>query len=406
MAKKNHLVTKSNVLNEMRDFDLNLTELRLFTVYLSKINPLDVNSVRVSFPINEFNNIFGIQQQTLGYYADIAGSLSKKGTSIFSDGLLKFFSIFEEVSVGFVGNESIQTATNFNIKIHKNLVEQCFNLKSKYIKYQLWNALSLKSVNQIRMYEILKQHEKKGYTIISLGELKDKLGIVFNTYSEYKDFNEKVLKVCQKALAKNTDIVYEYEVYSKIGRKIDKLKFSIRKNNDYNPQVRIEEFIEPYNASVEEEVCFAKEICTNNVVLENTFQELVEEEIEPEDRYDNEIIAELAECCNYNFDNEQMQSLLTYMVDIQKGFRGTGRMDFMLHCYRQLQLKVKSGKVKEKFPHFKYFEKIVSSQSQTWDNLNSKPQHTTLEKNQNQLAEKENYIDNLSFEIIKNGVAE
>ena len=32
-----------------------------------------------------------------------------------------------------------------------------FDFKDRYFKYKLWNALRLKSANQIRMYEILKQ---------------------------------------------------------------------------------------------------------------------------------------------------------------------------------------------------------------------------------------------------------
>ena len=37
-----------------------------------------------------------------------------------------------------------------------------FDFKNRYFKYALWNALRLKSPNQIRMYEILKQYETLG----------------------------------------------------------------------------------------------------------------------------------------------------------------------------------------------------------------------------------------------------
>lgn len=48
-----------------------------------------------------------------------------------------------------------------------------FDFKERYFKYELWNALSLSSPNQIRMYEILKQYEKIGQRIIQLDELKN-----------------------------------------------------------------------------------------------------------------------------------------------------------------------------------------------------------------------------------------
>ena len=51
------------------------------------------------------------------------------------------------------------------------------NMFIKYFKYELWNALCLKSLNQIRMYEILKQYEGLGRRELSVQSLRELLGI-------------------------------------------------------------------------------------------------------------------------------------------------------------------------------------------------------------------------------------
>lgn len=52
-----------------------------------------------------------------------------------------------------------------------------FEFKNRYFTYELWNALRLKSPNQVRMYEILKQYEKIGTRTLTIKELRNLLGI-------------------------------------------------------------------------------------------------------------------------------------------------------------------------------------------------------------------------------------
>ena len=63
------------------------------------------------------------------------------------------------------------------IDAHDEALPLMFEFKDKYFSYQLWNALRLKSPNQLRMYEILKQYEKIGMRILSIEELRNLLGI-------------------------------------------------------------------------------------------------------------------------------------------------------------------------------------------------------------------------------------
>jgi len=104
-----------------------------------------------------------------------------------------------------------------------------------------FNVLGLSSTNQYRMYKILKQHEKikENTLVLSLDELKERLGMGKNEYSRYGDFKYRVLDPCQKALQKNTDIRFIYEPYGKKGKggKVLALKFYIEKNEGHSRQI-------------------------------------------------------------------------------------------------------------------------------------------------------------------------
>jgi plasmid replication initiation protein len=117
---------------------------------------------------------------------------------------------------------------------HDEALPLLFEYKNKYFSYRLWNALRLRSKNQLRMYEVLKQYEHIGYRIISVQELKDQLGIDENEYPSFKSFRQAVIEVCRNAIAENTDISFSYEPHGKKGPrgKILWLKFTITKNED------------------------------------------------------------------------------------------------------------------------------------------------------------------------------
>ena len=54
------IVRKRNVLNELRCSSMTLQELRLFSIYLSKIKPSDVSTRVVRFPLDDFRRIMGL----------------------------------------------------------------------------------------------------------------------------------------------------------------------------------------------------------------------------------------------------------------------------------------------------------------------------------------------------------
>ena len=134
------------------------------------------------------------------------------------------------------------------IDAHDKALPLMFDFKSHYFKYELWNALRLKSANQVRMYEILKQYEKIGKREIEVRELRELLGVSDNEYSDrtgWSNFKKKVLDSCQQALKDTTDICFTYERgRTGAGGKWLTIIFYISRNEDYIDQLTLDEFID------------------------------------------------------------------------------------------------------------------------------------------------------------------
>lgn len=242
ILKADNLIEKRNVLNEIKASYMTLQEMRFFTVYLSKINPRDLTTKEVVFPLSEFLKIMDIDRIRIEKLRATTNSLLSKVINIpCEDGGYTGFQLFEKCQVYKKKNSS-----SWFIKIvaHKDSLPLMFDFKEQYFKYELWNALNLNSTNQIRMYEILKQYEKLGVRTIDLTELKQLLGISDSQYPRFNSFRQRVLESTQTALKKYTDIYFDYQPICESGRKVTKIKFVIRKNKDYVSKLSLEEFIE------------------------------------------------------------------------------------------------------------------------------------------------------------------
>jgi len=248
--KKNYLIQKRNVLNEIRSNNMTLQELRFFSIYLSKIHKNKPEETRVvRFPIADFRSIMDLGRIDIGYMKSVTNSLLCKVVNVPDErGGYTGFQLFKECTVSNDDNGEWY----IEIDAHDKALPLMFEFKNKYFSYQLWNALRLRSSNQFRMYEILKQYETAGGRILSVENLRSLLGIRKDEYPRFGDFKTYVLNVCRKALAEHTDIKFTYEPHGKKGKggKVLSLKFIIEKNKDYTDQMTLDMFIEHNNQNI------------------------------------------------------------------------------------------------------------------------------------------------------------
>ena len=232
------IVQKRNMLNELRTTLHSTQELRLFSIYLSKINPYDTNTRVVRFPLTDFQRIMNFGKLNIAQLKASANSVLKSQVFLPKDNSgFKGVNLFEtfEVDQDSAGNWYVEiNATNAALPL-------MFDFKDRYFKYELWNALRLKAPSQIRMYEILKQYEYIGKREIEVKELQELLGV---NYTRWDRFKAKVLDSCQQALKDTTDICFTYERgKTGTGGKWLTIIFHISKNTDYVDQLTLFEFI-------------------------------------------------------------------------------------------------------------------------------------------------------------------
>lgn len=235
------IVEKRNVLNELRANNLTLQELRFFSIYLSKINPYDVSTRIVKFKLSDFKKIMNFKELKLSQLKAATDSLLSKVVHIpLESGGYSSFQLFKECEI----NKDSGGEWYVSIDAHDKALPLMFDFKDRYFKYELWNALRLKSANQIRMYEILKQYENIGRRELSVSDLRELLGIAPNEYPRWDRFRDRVLDSCQQALKETTDICYTYERgKTGAGGKWLTIVFHISKNEDYTDQLTLFEFI-------------------------------------------------------------------------------------------------------------------------------------------------------------------
>ena len=341
--KKNYIIEKSNALNEMRSNNMTLQELRLLSIYMSRINARDKSTSAVQFLLTDLCAIMDVDMKGVrtSYYSDIAESLLHKIVKIPYRGGFKAFSLFKRVV--FARND--ENLYYFGLEAHEDSLPLLFDLKGDYFKYELWNALRLRGKNQLRMYEVLKQYERVGCRIVLVEDLKEMLGIGENDYSQFKYFKRDVLETCKKALTENTDISFAYEPHSKKGRKIHELKFTIIKNKNYIDPLGLDKFID----------------LSSQVTTEDNHQDITDfDEIDENGNLSStgtspiyeERINYLMTACNDEFSREEIVVLFDIMPGWVKHDENDSH-DFLQSKYREMDMR------KPKQSRFGYLKTLI-----------------------------------------------
>ena len=254
-------IEKSNALNEVRNNRMTISQIRLFSIYLSKINPRDKKTREVIFKLDEYAKIMQFKQVNTTRLVKTAENLLGLTVKYFdktgeysSDGLIGFVicQIFKRFKLYKDENDG---EWYVSIDCHDDVLHLMFDLQKYYFTYELWNALQLTSPNQQRMYEILKQYEKIGERVVTVKDLREWLGIEPTQYPQWERFKTRVLDASQEALARYTDIKFNWEVTGKRGKggKINALKFTIEKNCDYQRQYTIDDYLVEQKIEYEDE---------------------------------------------------------------------------------------------------------------------------------------------------------
>jgi len=333
------IVEKSNELNNLVYKNASLPALRFFSIYLAKINPRDEKTRVVKFKVSDFEKIMEIKRFNTTKFYEATDKLLDIPLHIRNEqGKPRNRRIFRKFDIYNIDGEDYITAD-----IEDDAIPLLFHLRERYFSYQLWNALRLRSTNQVRMYEILKQYEKVGRREISVDELRDLLGIEPDTYKRWDVFKVKVLDACQRALEDTTDIRFTYE-RGKTGNggKWLTIIFRIYKNERYIDQFCLDEFIQlPDSARLAEAGA---------------------DEEYREDQYQDDNMSLLADACNNEFTPAEMDVIFSLIADKPMPQSNNGiwiaRFHYLTRKYVELEYRAQkneaAGKpIKNRFAYFK-----------------------------------------------------
>ena len=358
--KNNYLIEKRNILNEIRTNKMTLQQLRFFSIYLAKINSRDLNTRLVIFPLEDFKKIMELQKINI---VDIKNSVDDLLTKLVhipnEGGGFTAFQLFKECSL----KKTKEGSDDWYIEIdaHDKALPLMFEFKERYFSYQLWNTLRLKSVNQFRMYEVLKQYENKGERIITISKLKELLGIEKNEYARWDNFKRFVLESCKKALEEYTDIKFTYEPYGKKGKagKILTLKFIIKKNTNHKDALSLEKFLDnirsDYINSNENETDTGdfSEVDIKTIEAENKLRESQR----LKETFKNQQLFFFSEACSHEFNEKEIQVLYNLVIKIirysNKGNMEVEYFDYFKSKYDELNLQSSRRKINNRFSYIK-----------------------------------------------------
>lgn len=233
-ARIDHLVTKSNKLIEA-NYKLGVIEQKIILCLASNINPSDSDFQTYKFAIKEFHKLLGLKGTPK--YTELR--------QITKDLMQKVFEIRIDKKVIQVSWLSYvaynETEGTIDIRFDPFLRPYLLELKREFTSYKLENIVKLNSSYAIRIYELLKQYEKLQERTFLLADLRKMLGVE-DIYPAYGNFKQRVLLPAQKELQKKTDITFKIEEI-KIGRRVDKIKFTITpEKKTIDIQGNLEEF--------------------------------------------------------------------------------------------------------------------------------------------------------------------
>lgn len=319
------LVQKSNPLQSLSETKMTLAEFKILDAYLSKIDSHKPEERSVTFEKGELESLLGVTQIKNKDLSNRIDNLFKVVTIQDPDKPNKFTKIAlfscAECTQGDDGLWTIKLACS------PEAMEYIFNIESiGYLRYRLKNVVNLTSRYSYLLFLYLESNRFRGAWTIPLDDLKKMLCCTADTYSEYKRFNDLVLKKCQKELSQKTDIDFDY-VALRHGRKVSSIQFILK-----TPQNAAGSPVEP--------------LYEDRDGIDWTIT------------YGSERLATLAEGCNYEFNKAEMEQIARVLVRINiPNDRTTkselyGKQFYLREKYAVLNVAAENKPIKNRFAYF------------------------------------------------------
>lgn len=227
---KGHFMKNRNIVKQdyhlvNAKYKLNTSEIKFIMTILAQIDSDDKVFNTYEIKVSELETKLQTEQNETRLKQFAKKLMSKPLEVPTNDGWI-VFNWFSKI-------QYVRGQSKFIVRIDNDLKPYLLELKERFVKYNLSYILNLTSNYSIRIYQLLKEHEKltrRTFTVLELQELLQ----VPKSLMVYADFKRKVLQVAEKELIENCDIFFEFEEI-KEGRKINEILFRIKPNRAILP---------------------------------------------------------------------------------------------------------------------------------------------------------------------------
>ena len=218
-------VQKSRPLTALWQSDLNLSEFKILDTYLARINSGDSAKRTVVLSKGELEKALGVTQikkddlhqrlKRLYQPIDLAKGDDKR---------LHLISLFQEAKA----EQDEYGLWQIRLTCTESAMTYFFNVeKLGYLRYKLRCITSLTSRYTYIMFVYLEANRFRSPWEVELEELKKILNCHEDElYKEFKMFNQRILKRCQKELHEKTECRFTYEPIRK-GRAVSAIRFTL-----------------------------------------------------------------------------------------------------------------------------------------------------------------------------------
>lgn len=226
-------IQKARPLQSLSETDLTLPELKILDAYLARINSHNPDKRTVKLEKGELERYLGVSRilkddlnkrlRHLFQVIEVKDENKRKG--------FKLINLFEEADAEQDENGLWQVT----LTCTSSAREYVFNIDNiGYLRYRLKNVINLTSRYSYVLFLYLVDNRFRKSWKIDLSDLKTLLNCTAETYSQYKRFNDLILKKCHKEINEKTDLRFSFTPVKK-GRKVAEIEFTVETIADEIP---------------------------------------------------------------------------------------------------------------------------------------------------------------------------
>lgn len=215
------VIRKHNKIIESKYASLTEREKKLLALVISQIKSDDESFNTYAIPAHEIKKALDLDSDRIYEQLKEIALKLKKRTVLIEDLKDKSWEIFSYVDKALYKNGIL------HIRLHSDLAPYLLNLYKDYTPLQLGIILSLKGTYTLTLYEWLKKWSNVGERLISVYEMREKLGVHdIKSYDNFAEFKRRILEPSIKEINEKSDLTFSYRTH-KTAQKITDLTFII-----------------------------------------------------------------------------------------------------------------------------------------------------------------------------------